>query len=107
VTTKIRCKAPNAEWVLMYPRGLGRRQITELVTAASATVGYHLGVARKLDPGLQAEHEAAAGKKPSKVAVQGPGAHAAAGDFGAGDGTLSVKAQRKRIRTQPGGVAAA
>ncbi|WP_395405057.1 helicase associated domain-containing protein [Arthrobacter sp. UC242_113] len=55
----------------MYRRGLGRRQIAELVKAAPATVGYHLGIARKADPGLQAEHQEAAGRKPSKVTVQG------------------------------------
>jgi hypothetical protein len=55
----------------MYRRGLGRRQIAELVKAAPATVGYHLGIARKADPGLQAEHQAAAGRKPSKVTLHG------------------------------------
>lgn len=71
MTSNIRRKAPNAEWVLMYRRGLGRRQIAELVKAAPATVGYHLCVARKLNPGLQAEHEAATVRKPSKVTAQG------------------------------------
>lgn len=71
MTTKIRSKAPNAEWVLMYRHGLGRRQIAELVEAASATVGYHLGVARRIDPGLQAEHEAAAAGRHSRVTTQG------------------------------------
>lgn len=71
MTPSPRRNAPNAEWVLMYRRGLGRRQIAQLVKAASGTVGYHLGVARNLDPSLQAEHEAAAGTKPSKVTAKG------------------------------------
>ena len=55
----------------MYRKGLGRRKIAELAGAPPATVGYHLGVARTLHPGLQAEHEAAAGHKPSQPTVQG------------------------------------
>lgn len=71
MTTTMRRKAPNAEWVLMYRHGLGRRQIAELAKVASATVGYHLGVARRLDPSLKTEHDAATGRKPSKVTSQG------------------------------------
>lgn len=71
VATKTRNSAPNPEWVLMYRRGLERHQIAELVKAAPATVGYHLAVARTGDPGLQAEHEAAARTKPSQTTAQG------------------------------------
>jgi hypothetical protein len=39
----------------MYRRGLSRGRITELTGAPLRTVGYHLIVARKLQPGLMAE----------------------------------------------------
>jgi Helicase associated domain len=61
-------KAPYPEWVLMYRLGLGRDRIAALVRAAPATVGYHLGVARRQDPELEAAHRAA-GAAPSLVAV--------------------------------------
>lgn len=73
MTTKLRGKARNAEWALMYRlygHGPDRRQKAELVEAASATVGYHFGVARRIDPGLQAEHDAAVVRKPSRVTRQ-------------------------------------
>ena len=53
-------KAPYPEWVLMYRLGLGRNRIAALVRVAPATVGYHLGVARRQDPGLEAAHHSAA-----------------------------------------------
>lgn len=53
----------------MYRRGLSRGQIADLTGAAPATVGYHLGLARSQDPGLQNEHETAA----RKPAVTGQG----------------------------------
>lgn len=53
----------------MYRKGLSRGQIADLTGAAPATVGYHLGLARKHDPGLQNEHETAA----RKPAVTGQG----------------------------------
>ena len=61
-------KAPYPEWVLMYRLGLGRDRIAALVRAAPATVGYHLRVARRQDPQLQAAHRAA-GAAPSAAAV--------------------------------------
>ncbi|WP_211880037.1 helicase associated domain-containing protein [Pseudarthrobacter albicanus] len=54
-------RAPDAEWVLMYRLGLGRARIAALVRVPPAAVGYHLGIARRRDPGLEAEHQAAAG----------------------------------------------
>lgn len=56
-------RAPDAEWVLMYRLGLGRARIAALVRAPPA-VGYHLVIARRQDPGLEAEHQAAAGAAP-------------------------------------------
>jgi hypothetical protein len=44
-------------------------QIADLTGTPPATVGYHLGLARTQDPGLQSEHEAAA----RKPAVTGQG----------------------------------
>ncbi|KUM39312.1 hypothetical protein AR539_01425 [Arthrobacter sp. EPSL27] len=57
-------RAPDAEWVLMYRLGLSRKRIAELVRAEPAAVGYHLVIARRQDPGLEAEHRAAAGAVP-------------------------------------------
>lgn len=55
----------------MYRRGLGRGQIAEQSGALARTVGYHLSVARKLQPGLEAEHHAAAARKPRRVTGRG------------------------------------
>lgn len=63
-------EAPGPEWVLMYRRGLSRGKIAELTGAPLRTVGYHLSVARKLQPGLKAEHEEAARKAPRPVPDQ-------------------------------------
>lgn len=63
--------APEPEWVMMYQRGLSRGKIAELSGAPLRTVGYHLTVARKLQPGLLAEHEEAAGRTPLRVTAQG------------------------------------
>ena len=57
-------RAPDAEWVLMYRLGLSRQRIAALVRAEPAAVGYHLVIARRQDPGLEAEHQAAAGAAP-------------------------------------------
>jgi hypothetical protein len=54
-------RAPHAEWVLMYRLGLSRKRIAELVRAEPATVGYHLVIARRRDPDLEAAHLAASG----------------------------------------------
>ncbi|MEV5053687.1 helicase associated domain-containing protein [Arthrobacter sp. LAR12-1-1.1] len=64
-------RAPDAEWVLMYRLGLSRKRIAELVRAEPATVGYHLVIARRQDPGLEAAHLAATdtGTSPSPAAL--------------------------------------
>ncbi|MET3952850.1 helicase associated domain-containing protein [Arthrobacter sp. UYEF36] len=53
-------RAPDAEWVLMYRLGLSRQRIADLVRAEPTTVGYHLVIARRQDPGLEPAHHAAA-----------------------------------------------
>lgn len=58
-------RAPDAEWVLMYRLGLSRQRIAELVRVHPAAVGYHLVIARRQDPGLEAAHQAAARAKPA------------------------------------------
>lgn len=68
---KRREAAPNAEWVLMYRRGLSRGQIADLVGAVPATVGYHLEVARSQHPELETDHKAAARSKTMRVTAQG------------------------------------
>ena len=57
-------RAPDAEWVLMYRLGLSRQRIAALVRVPAAAVGYHLAIARRQDPGLEAEHQAAAAPSP-------------------------------------------
>ncbi|WP_427136437.1 helicase associated domain-containing protein [Pseudarthrobacter sp. S9] len=68
-------RAPDAEWVLMYRLGLSRQRIADLVRAEPATVGYHLVIARRQDPGLEPAHQAAtvtrAGPSPADVARMG------------------------------------
>ena len=44
-------RAPDPEWVLMYRSGLSRARIAALVRAEPATIGYHLVIARRHDPG--------------------------------------------------------
>ncbi|WP_326960467.1 MULTISPECIES: helicase associated domain-containing protein [unclassified Arthrobacter] len=57
-------RAPDAEWVLMYRLGLSRKRIAALVRVPPAAIGYHLAIARRQNPGLEAEHQAAAGAVP-------------------------------------------
>ena len=57
-------RAPDAEWVLMYRLGLSRQRIAALVRAEPATVGYHLAIARRQDPCLEAEHQSASAAAP-------------------------------------------
>lgn len=71
MTLKKRGRAPNAEWVLMYRKGLSPDRIAALVEAAASTVNYHLRVGRALEPGLDAEHESTAGVNPAHVTAQG------------------------------------
>lgn len=46
----------RSHWALMYRIGLGRSRIAALVRAAPATVGYHLGIARRREPDLEPAH---------------------------------------------------
>jgi hypothetical protein len=48
----------------MYRLGLSRKRIAKLVRAHPALVGYHLVIARRQDPGLEAAHHAATVTKP-------------------------------------------
>jgi hypothetical protein len=43
----------------MYRLGLSRQRIAALVRVHPAAVGYHLVIARRQDPGLEAAHQAA------------------------------------------------
>lgn len=62
-------RAPDAEWVLMYRLGLSRKCIAELVRVHPAVIGYHLVIARRLDPELESEHHAAAGARTSHTSL--------------------------------------
>jgi hypothetical protein len=57
-------RAPDTEWVLMYRLGLSRKRIAALVRVHPALVGYHLVIARRQGPGLEAAHHAATVAKP-------------------------------------------
>jgi hypothetical protein len=71
VTTRKRGTAPNAEWVLLYRKGLSREQIAALVEASPSKVNYHLRVALTLERGLEAYHAAAARAKTAHATRQG------------------------------------
>ncbi|WP_235347319.1 helicase associated domain-containing protein [Arthrobacter sp. SPG23] len=71
MTSRSQRRAPDAEWVLMYRKGLTRARIAELEKVPISTVAYHLAVARAQDAGLQEAHEVAAGGAPAaRVTVQ-------------------------------------
>lgn len=59
--------APNAEWVLMYRRGIPAPKIAAGAGVAATTVRYHLQIAVKEDPGLRAAHQAALDAAKPKV----------------------------------------
>lgn len=61
--------APNAEWVLMYRKGLSGQRVADLVGRPVRTVEYHLRLARADDPGLQQDHDEAVGMHPAGVAA--------------------------------------
>lgn len=71
MTSRSQRRAPDAEWVLMYRKGLSRARIAELEKVPASTVVYHLSVARAQDAGLQEAHAVAAGGAPAaRVTVQ-------------------------------------
>ncbi|WP_285240850.1 helicase associated domain-containing protein [Pseudarthrobacter sp. MEB009] len=51
--------APDAEWVLMYRRGITTPKIAAGAAVSESTVRYHLAIAAKLDPSIRSEHRAA------------------------------------------------
>lgn len=55
----------------MYRRGLKKTRIALLVGVPVSKVGYHLAVARRLDPSLAAEHEAMVRNVHSRVNASG------------------------------------
>jgi hypothetical protein len=63
--------APNEEWVLMYRGGLPGRRIAALFGVPVSTVGYHLRLARAVDPELRQAHEEAAKAKDTQVTARG------------------------------------
>jgi hypothetical protein len=71
VSSRSRRRAPNAEWVLMYRKGLSRAWIAAVENVPASTVAYHLSVARAQDAGLQDAHDVAAGgSSAARVTVQ-------------------------------------
>jgi hypothetical protein len=61
--TDVRRTAPHGEWVQMYRRGIPPSRIAVLHAAPVTTVRYHLQVAKKLEPELEADHAAALPKR--------------------------------------------
>lgn len=107
--------APEPEWVLMYRNGLGRGQIAEQSGAPTRTVGYHLAVARKLQPGLQAEHHEAARRKQRRVTrkslermaelvalVQGSGRYPSTKSIAVDERALAAWLNRRRKEARAG-----
>ncbi|ACL42578.1 helicase-associated (plasmid) [Pseudarthrobacter chlorophenolicus A6] len=64
--------APHGEWVEMYRRGIAPSRIAVLHAAPVTTVRFHLQVAKKLEPGLEAEHKKALPQpaRPSAASLQ-------------------------------------
>jgi hypothetical protein len=62
-------EVPHPEWVLMYRLGLTGTRIAELTGTPRSKVGYHLTVARRLDPGLDQEHKARTPRKGVRVSA--------------------------------------
>ncbi len=58
-------RAPDPEWVRMYRLGLSRQRIAALADISPVSVGYHLILARRQDPGLEADHGAPATPVPT------------------------------------------
>ena len=58
------------EWTLMYRKGLSRKDIAGLARVEFSAVAYHLAGAKALDPGLRAEHRAAAEMVPDTPGIQ-------------------------------------
>jgi hypothetical protein len=65
VTSRSQRRAPDAEWVLMYRKGMTRARIAELEKVSASTVSYHLSIARAQDAGLQEAHDGAVGGTPA------------------------------------------
>lgn len=60
----------HPEWTLMYRKGLTRKIIAELVRVEFSTVAHHLAIAKALDPGLRAQHRAAAESIPAVPGIK-------------------------------------
>ena len=54
-------KAPNAEWVAMYQKGIPTSKIASIEGVAESTVRYHLGIAARTEPDIKAEHKTSRG----------------------------------------------
>ena len=60
----------HPEWTLMYRKGLSRKEIAQLAKVGFSAVAYHLAGAKELDPGLRAEHRAAAKMIPATPGIK-------------------------------------
>ena len=60
----------HPEWTLMYRKGLSRKEIAQLAKVGFSAVAYHLAGAKALDPGLRAEHRAAAAMIPATPGIK-------------------------------------
>ncbi|MDQ0031505.1 helicase associated domain-containing protein [Arthrobacter bambusae] len=58
-TSPTRRSAPHEPWVEMYRRGIAPSRIAALHAAPVTTVRFHLQAAKKIAPGLEAEHKKA------------------------------------------------
>src|SRR5688572_9217549 len=60
----------HPEWTLMYRKGLSRKEIAQLAKVGFSAVAYHLAGTKALDPGLRAEHRAAAAMIPPTPGIK-------------------------------------
>ncbi|MDR6508102.1 helicase associated domain-containing protein [Arthrobacter oryzae] len=70
MTSRSQRRAPDAEWVLMYRKGLTPARIAGLVKASPSLVTYHLSIAREQDSELRGAHDAAAGEPRARVTAR-------------------------------------
>jgi hypothetical protein len=119
VTSRSQRRAPDAEWVLMYRKGLTRARIAELENVSASTVAYHLSVAKAQDEGLQWAHDAAAEGSPAArvtgrtlermngliTMVRTEGRYPSSKAGGPEERSLAVWLQRRRRNTTEGRLA--
>jgi len=100
--TQTKRKAPDAEWVLMYRKGIPAPKIAAGAGVAESVVRYHLAVAAREDRGLRAAHKAALPKASQRVTEAGRRNLADILAFYETEGRLPVTGRSRRESTLAG-----